>query len=59
MSIMNVITTLINHGWERVMAKPVSVAISIAAAINSAIRPNPSDVIIALTAARQRDFSIS
>jgi len=39
-----------NQGWDRRMIKPVSAAISNAAAINSAIRPNPCEVIIVLTA---------
>jgi hypothetical protein len=39
-----------NQDWDRRMVKPVSAAISNAAAINSAIRPNPCEVIIALTA---------
>jgi hypothetical protein len=53
-SITSATVTPTNHGWDRRMIKPVSAAISNAAAINSAIRPNPCDVIIALTAQSNR-----
>jgi hypothetical protein len=49
-SITSATVTPTNQGWDRRMIKPVSAAITNAAAINSAIRPNPCDVIIALTA---------
>jgi hypothetical protein len=49
-SITSATVTPTNQGWDRRMIKPASAAISNAAAVNSAIRPNPCEVIIALTA---------
>ena len=51
-STVNAIAAPTNHGRERRTVKPVSAAMSNAAAINSAIRANPCDVIITLTAER-------
>jgi hypothetical protein len=44
-SITSATVTPTNQGWDRRMIKPVSAAINNAAAINSAISPNPCDVI--------------
>src|SRR6516165_10421939 len=50
-SITSAIVTPTSHGLERRTNKPVSAAISNAAAVNSAIRPYPCDVIIGAPAA--------
>jgi len=50
-SITSAIVTPTSHGLERRTNKPVSAGISNAAAVNSAIRPYPCDVIIGALAA--------
>jgi hypothetical protein len=45
-SITSATVALTNQGWDRRTIKPASAAISNAAAINSAISPNPCEVIM-------------